>query len=337
MELGLGVRVTGLDRAKRQLLLDDGSHQPYDKLVLATGARPFLPPIPGLDQVPCVFPLRTATDIEGIRQAVQKQEDCRAVIIGGGYIGLETAASLRKLGVEVTLLEKEERLLSRVTSPFMSTYFYELHRGHGVAVHTARQVSVVEPHETSVRVRCTDGTTYPADLLLVGAGIVVNTELAAESGLEINNGIRVDATARTSDEHIYAIGDCTSHFNPHFGRNIRLESVQNAVDQAKVAAAALCGKQPAYDSLPWFWSDQYDVKLQMVGLSTGYDKTVIRTEGPDSFSVWYLNEEKVLAVDAVNSPKAYVVGTRLIKDRSVVDTAKLSDVSIPLKPEQVRV
>ncbi len=336
IELRLGVRVAAIESRYRYLRLADGSRQPYHKLVLATGARPLFPPVPGLGQVPGVFPLRTAADIEGIREAVLKQKKCRAVIIGGGYIGLETAASLHKLGVAVTLLEKESRLLSRVTSPRMSDYFCELHQRHGVAIHTGRQVTAVAQKGNSTLVCTNDGSTCEADLILVGAGIVVNTELAATAGLTLDNGIRVDATARTSDGHIYAIGDCTSHFNPHYGRYIRLESVQNAVDQAKVAAAALCDKQPTYNALPWFWSDQYDVKLQMTGLSQGYDDTVVRTEGPDSFSVWYLKEGELLAVDAVNCPKAYVVGTRLIRERIPVDASKLGNALIPLKPEALR-
>ena len=332
IELRLGVGVVSIQKEERYLVLEDGSRQGYEKLVLATGASPFIPPIGGIAESKRVFPLRTALDISGIREALQLSLPKRVVIIGGGYIGLETAASLRKVGATVTILEREERILARVTSAFMSDFFGKIHRENGVDIRSDKQVVSMEESGNQQIVHCTDGTQFEADIILVGAGVRVNTALAASAGVTIENGIKVDATARTSDAHIYAIGDCTYHFNPHYGRYIRLESVQNAVDQAKVAAAALCEKPVPYDVIPWFWSDQYDLKLQIVGLSDGYDNLVIRKEEQENkFSVWYFKGTELLSVDAVNNAKAYVVGTKLIKDKALVNKIRLQDHSVPLK------
>ncbi|WP_373400657.1 FAD-dependent oxidoreductase [Algoriphagus halophilus] len=197
-------------------------------------------------------------------------------MIGGGYIGLETAASLRKLGAKVTVLERESRVLARVTAPEMSSFFESLHAANGVSIHCNKQVISITEDGEKVQVICENGSSFPADLLVLGVGIQVNSELASAAGLQIENGIRVDETSCTNDPNIYAIGDCTDHFNPHYKRYLRLECVQNAVDQAKIAAGAICGKDVFYDAIPWFWSDQYEVKLQLVGLSAGYNEAVLR-------------------------------------------------------------
>ncbi|MEM6841310.1 MAG: FAD/NAD(P)-binding oxidoreductase [Bacteroidota bacterium] len=332
--LHLGVRATAINRSDKTVTLDDGRVLSYHKLVLATGAGPLIPSIPGIDTASNLYPLRTLADTNDIREALQRSSQKRVVIIGGGYIGLETAASLKKLGATVTVLELEERVLARVTAPEMSEFFQDLHAKNGVEVLTDKAVIAIESQEKTNTVACADESRYEADLVVIGCGIRVNTELAEQAGLQIENGIRVDATARTSDDDIYAIGDCTFHHNPHYDRFIRLESVQNAVDQAKVAAATICGKETTYNTIPWFWSDQYDVKLQMVGLSTGYDQTVVRKEESENtkFSVWYFSGDDLLAVDAVNNAKAYVLGTKFIKDDKKIDRAKLGDPSVDFKP-----
>ncbi len=332
IELRLGVQVVGVESKEQYLTLGDGGRQYYDKLVLATGARPFIPPIEGLDKAEGVYPLRTAQDIIQIREALSASVRKRVLIIGGGYIGLETAASLRKKGAEVTVLEREERVLARITCPFMSDYFTKIHRQNGVSIETAKQVVAIGSGNGQSTVSCSDGTTYEADVIVVGTGVRVNTALAESANIEIGNGIKVDPAARAEDEHIYAIGDCTYHFNPHYGRHVRLESVQNAVEQAKVAAAAISGKDAFYDAIPWFWSDQYDIKLQIAGLSEGFDNLVVRNEDrEDQFSVWYFKGRDLLAVDAVNNAKAYVMGTRLIKDRAIIDKERLADPAVALK------
>ena len=316
IQLMLGVKVLFIDRHAQKVELDTGTWQVYDKLVLATGARALIPNIKGLAQAKHVFPLRTAADVTGIRNKISANPGQEVVIIGGGYIGLETAASLRKLGARVTVLERESRTLARVTVPEMSVFFEKLQEENGVKILCNKQVISIGEDRNGVQVNCADGTSYFAEMLVLGVGIQVNDELASAAGLQIENGIRVDGTCRTEDENIYAIGDCTEHFNPHYGRYIRLECVQNAVDQAKIAAAAICGKGVLYDALPWFWSDQYEVKLQMVGLSAGYDEAVLRKEGDKIFSIWYFKGEELLAIDAVNSAKAYVWGTKFLKRRS---------------------
>jgi 3-phenylpropionate/trans-cinnamate dioxygenase ferredoxin reductase subunit len=332
--LRLGARVCKIDPDQKVITLTDKSVQPYDKLVLATGARPFIPPIPGLDAANNSFPLRTAADVENIRTAITPAGDKDVVIIGGGYIGLETAASLKKLGANVTVLEREDRVLARVTAPVMSEFFTSLHEGNDVTISTGKNVSAIEANGSATLVRCADGSEYPADLIVVGVGIRVNTELAEAAGLKVKNGIQVDASTKTSVEDIYAIGDCAFHYNPHYDRWVRLESVQNAVDQAKVAAKAICGEAATYNTIPWFWSDQYDVKLQMVGLSEGYDEVIVRHEVSEGhkFSAWYFKGDTLLAVDAVNNAKAYVIGTRFIKSGALVDKDKLVDLEVVLKP-----
>ncbi|MEM9338947.1 MAG: FAD/NAD(P)-binding oxidoreductase [Bacteroidota bacterium] len=333
--LQLGVVVESIDPERQVILLKNGKEETYDKLVLATGARPLIPEISGIQHAANLFPLRTAGDVKNIKQALSTKQHQRVVVIGAGYIGLEIAASIRKLGHTVTILELEKRILSRVTSPEMSQFFHELHRTNGVEIETGKEVTKIENHEMPHQVTCADGSSYEADLVILGVGIKINSELAKAAGLEVKNGICVDATTKTSHDHIYAIGDCTWHRNPHYNNQyIRLESVQNAVDQAKVAAATICGKPTSYDTIPWFWSDQYDVKLQIVGLASGYDQLLIRRELNEStkFSIWYFKKDQLLAVDAINNPKAYVIGTKFIKERQVVNKERLVDPNTALKP-----
>ena len=332
--LKLGIKVSAIKREKKQVVLNDGTQHSYDKLVLATGARPIIPPIPGLMSSNNIFPLRTAADVTNIRTCLAASDNKRVIVIGGGFIGLETAASLKKIGASVTVLEREDRVLARVTAPEMSAFFQNLHAENGVAIFSNKNVIAIDTNTKENVVKCDDGTRYIADIIIVGVGILVNTELAASAGLIIENGIKVDETAKTLDDDIFAIGDCTFHFNPHYRRFVRLESVQNAVDQAKVAAAAMCGKETRYDSIPWFWSNQYDVKLQMVGLSNGYIQLILRREADKEkcFSAWYFKGDRLLAVDAVNNAKAYVYGTKFIKIGNKINKEKLADPAVEFKP-----
>ncbi len=332
--LKLGISVKSINRNDKSINLSDNTVQSYDKLVIATGARPFIPLIKGIETAQNLFPMRTAEDAANIRKAFNASTKKRVIVIGGGYIGLETAASLKKLGAQVVVLEREERILARVTAPIMSEFFTKLHQSNAVEILTSKNVISIETKNDINSVICDDNSKYKADLIIVGVGIKVNAELAQEADLVVENGIKVDATARTNDEHIYAIGDCSYHYNPHYKTNVRLESVQNAVDQAKTAAKAICGQEDVvYDTIPWFWSDQFDVKLQMVGLSNGYNDIVIRKEETkNSFSTWYFRDEELLAVDAVNFAKAYMLGTRFIKSGQLINKTKLSDTTIPFKP-----
>lgn len=332
--LKLGVKVSSINRNNRTISIENKGTQKYDKLVIATGARPFIPPISGIDSAANLFPMRTANDAIEIKKAIDSSEKKRVIIIGGGYIGLETAASLKKTGASVTVLEREERILARVTAPVMSDYFMELHQQNDVQILTNNNVSFIKTENGLNTIFCDNETSFEADIVIVGVGIRVNTELADTAGLEIEQGIKVNEFSQTNDENIYAIGDCTFHYNPHYKRYLRLESVQNAVDQSKVAAASICDKQLVYDTIPWFWSDQYDVKLQMVGLSNGYNDVIVRKEETvnTSFSVWYFKDDALLAVDAINNGKAFVLGTRFIKGKQKINKTKLVDVSIPMKP-----
>lgn len=339
ISLNLGISVNSINRENKTIILSDGTHQSYDKLVLATGARPIIPPIPGIENAKNLYPLRTAEDVTNIRNAFQTSLNKRVVIIGGGYIGLETAASIKKLGGTVTVLEREARILARVTAPEMSDFFMKLHTENDVEVLTDKNVISIDVQDDVNTVNCADGSFFKADIIVVGVGIRVNTELAKDAQLVIENGILVDETACTNDKDIYAIGDCTFHKNPHYNRFVRLESVQNAVDQAKIAAAAITGKNPVYNSIPWFWSDQFDVKLQMVGLSEGYNQLFVRKEESETSktSLWYFKDDVLLAVDAINNPKAFVLGTKFIKDGSKINTTKLVDPNVLFKPAELLV
>ena len=277
-----------------------------------------------------IFVLRTAEDVNRIRAAVAGKATSSVIVIGGGYIGLEIAASLKKLGCEVNILEREERVLARVTSKEMSSYFSQLHQEHGVIIHTNKNVTAIGTEKERHIVSCNDGSKFSADIIIVGVGIKINIELAEDSRLEIENGIKVNEFAQTTSEDIYAIGDCTFHYNPHYQRFVRLESVQNAVEQGKTAAAAICGRETPFDIVPWFWSDQYDIKLQMVGLSEGFTEVLIREEATHKRSAWYFKNDELLSVDAVNNAKAYVLGTKLIKEELKVNKVNLMNLSEPL-------
>ena len=330
IEFLLNTRVIKIDREQKAVVLENNQSIGYEKLALTTGARVRKIPADGAE-LPGVHYLRNANDVEQIMPRVTAGD--KAVIIGGGYIGLETAAVLTQLGMHVTVLEMMDRVLERVTTAEVSAFYERIHTEEGVNIVTGAAVSEITGTDSVENVVTQDGKEYPADLVIVGIGVIPNTELAEDAGLEINNGIVVDEFARTSDADIVAAGDCTWHHNPFYDRHIRLESVQNALDQARVAAATLNGKLQAYDTLPWFWSDQYDLKLQMQGLSAGYDEVVIRgdIQHDRKIAIFYLREDKILSVDAVNSPPEFMVGKKLILAKTKVDKNKLADANVPIK------
>ena len=269
----LSTRVTGLDAESKTLYLDNGETLSFDKLALCTGARARPLPIPGTD-LSAVHYLRTLDDVKAIQASASAAKT--AVIIGGGYIGLETAASLSKLGVKVTVLESESRLLKRVASPQVSEFYLRLHTEEGIDIRLNTQAAELTGDRTVAQVICADGSAIDADMAIIGIGVIANTELAAEAGLAIDNGILVNEFAQTSHPDIVAAGDCTNHPNPLLKRNLRLESVPNASEQAKAAAASICGIEKAYAELPWFWSDQFDVKLQIVGMNYRIEYCLLR-------------------------------------------------------------
>jgi len=274
--------------------------------------------------------LRGIADVAAIQ--AKTKPGARVVIIGGGYIGLETAATCRKLGCEVTVLEMADRVMNRVVAPSVSQFFSQEHRAHGVNLICDARVVGLEGRESVQRVLCADGNHHQTDLLIVGVGCVATTRLASDAGVACDNGILVDEYCRTSDAAIFAAGDCTNHPSPHFGRRIRLESVDNAFEQAKTAALNMLDRNVAHDRVPWFWSDQFDNKLLIIGLSQGHDRTVVRGDpATRSFSVCYLQDGELLALEAVNHSKDYMAARKVISERVRLDPAKLADPSVALK------
>ena len=323
-------RVTHIDRQQQKITLNDDTQLNYDKLALCLGARVRRAGLTG-ENLAGVHYLRNIADIQAIKPYVVQGK--RAVIIGGGYIGLETAASLKKLGMDVVVLEMAERVLQRVTAPEMSEFYTRIHQQQGVAIYTQMTVSEIVGEEQVRAVKCADGREFLADLVIIGIGVVPNVELAEQAGLEVNNGIVVDEFGQTNDANIVAAGDCANHFNAIYGRRMRLESVPNASDQAKSAAAAICGVHKPYKSLPWFWSDQYDLKLQIAGLSQGYDQVVIRGDSLNgrSFAAFYLQQGKLIAADCINRPQEFMLSKKIIAENLAIDAARLVDESIPVK------
>jgi len=333
-----GMKAHSIHKGDRLVFLEGGETLQYDKLILATGARPRELPIAGAD-LPSVFYLRSADDVLKIK--AKMSEGKKAVIIGGGYIGLETAASLTKQGMKVTVLEMEDRILQRVTAPIMSDFYKRIHLEEGVNIVENCTATEIQPQnkdkgKDGLRVITTEGE-FDADMVIIGIGVIPNIELAQDSGLKVGNGIIVDENCRTSDPHIYAVGDVTWHHNPIYDTHLRLESVPNATEQAKTAALAICGNPKPYNALPWFWSDQFDLKLQIAGLSNGYDEIILRgnSDVGRSFAAFYFKGSKLLAVDAVNRPQEYMVGKRLIPQtmgmNKSIDKKALADEAVPLK------
>ena len=332
VQVRTGRRVEEISRADQRLRLDDGASLAYDALLLATGSHPRRLNVPGAD-LDGVFYLRTIADADRIRPTLCPGR--RLVVVGGGYIGLEVAATARQLGCEVTVLEMTERVINRVVCPQISAFYESEHLRHGVRVICNARVRELEPDPAVGRVRAVltdDGARHPADLVVVGVGVLPSDELAASSGLVCDNGIVVDETCRTSDARIYAAGDCANHPSPHYRRRLRLESVDNAFEQGTSAALNLAGVPTVHDKVPWFWSDQFDLKLVITGLSQGFDSLVVRgAPAARSFSVCYLRDGELIAVDAVNSPKDQLAARKLIAQRARPDPHKLADAARPLK------
>ncbi|HEY4275828.1 MAG TPA: FAD-dependent oxidoreductase [Rhizomicrobium sp.] len=326
-ELILNVRVTAIDRAARTVALSDGRSLPYDKLMLATGTKVRKLACPGAE-LPGVHYLRDIADVDGLQDVFQAGK--RLAVVGGGYIGLEVAAVGAKRGLDVTVFETADRLMARAVSPSVSDFYAEEHRRAGVKLNLNTSVETFEGNGKIESVRA-GGADHNADLVLVGIGVLPNDMLARESGLACQDGIIVDRNAMTSDPAIFAAGDCTRHYGRE-GIEIRLECVQNAIDQAKHAALAMVGRPKTYSEVPWFWSDQYDLKLQIAGLARPTDRIVLRGDpGQRKFAAFHLRDGVVAAVEAVNAAPEYMIGKKLIADGVSVPAEKLADLSIPMK------
>ncbi len=308
VELRLGQAVTAIDPTAKTVTVG-GEALAYDHLALTTGSTPRRLPAAIGGSLEGVYTVRTLADVDAMRGEFQPGR--RVIIVGGGYIGLEAAAVGAKLGLEVTVLEMAPRILQRVAAPETSDYVRALHQSHGVKVLESTGLDRLVGDDRVEGALLKDGRQIPADFVIVGVGITPNTHLADEAGLEIDNGIATDELGRTSDPAIWSAGDCASF--PWRGGRIRLESVGNAIDQAEVVAANILGAGAAYEAKPWFWSDQYDLKLQIAGLNMGYDRIVTRKGEGDVASFWYYRGADLLAVDAMNDSRAYMVGKRLIE------------------------
>jgi 3-phenylpropionate/trans-cinnamate dioxygenase ferredoxin reductase component len=328
--LRLSTRVAAIDPAARLVLLDDGETLAYDHLILALGSRARRIPLPGLDFAG-VLELRTAADADRVKAVLAPGQ--HLAIIGGGYIGLEVAASTRALGAAVTVLEREDRVLARVASPALSDFFYMTHRAHGVAFELGCRIEALEGDGAVTGVRLSDGRVIACDAVLVGVGAVANDELARTAGLACDSGIVVDLAARTSDPAIFAIGDCTRRPLPLYERYWRLESVPNALEQAKQAASAICGRPPPAPEVPWFWSDQYDLRLQIAGMPFDATQIVLRGDpASGGFAVFHLaDDNRLLAVEAVNAPPEFLGGKAMIGRRQRLDPARIRDLSVTVK------
>lgn len=330
IDLRLGIRAGAIDRAAKTVQTTQGDPIAYDHLILATGARVRHLRIPGAD-LPHVLYLRDTKDVDAIRARIAPGQ--RAVIIGGGYIGLETAASLRKRGMDVTLLEAQPRILQRVTSEQMSDFYRRVHTEEGVEIIEDCLAAEITQADHGLNVHTACGRKFDAHLVVIGIGVIPNTELAEFSGLDIGDGIEVNGFCQTSDPDIYAIGDVSHHYNPLYERHIRLESVPNATEQAKVVASHIIGKPKPYNALPWFWSDQFDLKLQIAGLSEGYDTVLMRgdPDGSRSFAAYYFKGDRLLAVDAVNAPRDFMIARMALSQGRTLDKAKLTGSDTDLK------
>lgn len=328
IQLMLGEKVEKINRDAKQVVLTSGQVLSYDKLVLSTGARVRKVSLPGSD-LDGIHYLRSAMDVTGIKQQLHNIEN--AVIVGGGYIGLETAASLCKLGINVTVLEMAPRVLARVTAPELSAFYERVHAEEGVTIRTSYSVESFTGKTHVKGVLCSNGDEIPADIVIIGVGVIPNVELADAAGLETSNGIVVNEYMATSDSHIVAIGDCVSFYDAFYDRRMRLESVPNAIEQAKCAAAYICNKMIAFHTLPWFWSDQYDLKLQIAGLSEGYDQVIFRGdyETGRSFAAFYFKGSRLIAADCVNRPQEFMLSKRVISNNLSIAPSVLADESIP--------
>ncbi|SFB06271.1 3-phenylpropionate/trans-cinnamate dioxygenase ferredoxin reductase subunit [Poseidonocella pacifica] len=326
VDLILSTEVTEIDRSAREIVAGD-RRMAYETLVLCTGSRPRRLPASIGGDLGGVHTVRTLADVK--RFAPEVRPGRRALVVGGGYIGLEAAAVLVKSGLSVTLVEMADRILNRVAAPETADYFRKLHQEHGVDLREGVGLSRLVGDERVSSAKLTDGTQIPVDVVIVGVGIEPETRLAKSADLDLDDGIATDAFGRTSDPNIWAAGDCASF--PQENRRMRLESVGHAIDQAECVADNILGAERVYSPKPWFWSDQYNAKLQIAGLGAGYDRIVTRQGAAGTISFWYFAGPRLLAIDAINDPRAYMVGKRLIEGGKTVDPHVVSDPETDLK------
>lgn len=329
VDVRLGVRAEAIDRNSKRISLGDGSEVPYTFLIFATGTRARYLNVEGADR-PEINYLRTKADVDRIKSLAV--EGSKLLIVGAGYIGLELASSAVKQGVDVTVLEAMDRVLARVTSPQVSEFYQHVHAQEGVKVRLNTQLEKFTDVDGQFSAIVNDGEQLLFDSAVIGIGVIPNSELAEQAGLSCDNGIVVNEFTQTDDPSIFAIGDCSNHPNQFYNKRVRLESVPNAVEQAKTAASVICGSPKAHDALPWFWSDQYDIKLQTAGLFNDYDQVVVRGESAArKFAVFYLKDAYLIAVDAINSPVEFMISKKLILNRVQPNLEQLADPDVAIK------
>ncbi len=325
-----GERVVGISRAEKQIEIASGGNLSYDSLVLAVGASNRRLPVPGGDLEGVLY-LRSLAEAIFIKKRIEESQ--RIVVVGGGFIGLELAAVASSLGKSVTVIEALPRVMARVVAPIISEFFHDLHTSRNVKIFcgaTVKEIRGANRHANEVVV--SDGSVHPADLVLVGIGVVPNVELARDAGLAVSNGIAVNEYLETEDKNIFAIGDCAEYPNAFAGGRVRLESVQNAADQAQCVAMTIAGHRTKYNSLPWFWTDQYEIKLQMAGISAGHDRVVTRGNAEArKLSVFYFRDGKLIAVDSINRPVDHMIGRKLIASGARLTPEECADESVDLK------
>ncbi|TDU28880.1 3-phenylpropionate/trans-cinnamate dioxygenase ferredoxin reductase subunit [Panacagrimonas perspica] len=328
VELRLSCRASAIDREHKRVVLGGGGIG-YDKLLLATGSRPRALNIPGADLDGVRF-LRTIDDSVALHRCMK--EGARVVIVGGGFIGLEAAAAARSMGCEVTVLEMHPNLLQRIAAPHLGRLYEDLHRANGVEIRVSSVAIGMLGNSRVEHVICSDGTMIPADVVLVGVGVVPNVELARDAGLNVEDGIVVDEFGRTSDPDIFAAGDVACHTNEYVGRRVRLESWENARNQSIGAAKAMCGRGTPYCDVPWFWSDQFDVNMQMLGLPDRWDDAVVRGDRSEmKFTVFYLRQGQIVGASMVNRGGDVTPTRKMMRERRIVDPKLLTDQAHPLR------
>ena len=328
VEFNLSCRVEKISTNKKQIQTKEGQHN-YERLVIATGTRPRRISI-DLQESKNIYYLRNIEDAEKIKHSIKQNQSI--VIIGGGYIGLEVAATAIKFGCEVTVIEQQDRVMKRVVSKEVSNFFEDYHLSQGVRFIFNDEINSIKRVNNKHEISLSTGKIIHADSILVGIGGIPNTEIAENTDIEINNGISIDSKCKTNINNIFSMGDCTNFWSELYGKKIRLESVQNAIDQAKVLADNIMNIDSIYDSVPWFWSDQYDLKLQIAGLSEGYDETILRGDKKTkSFSCLYLKEGKIIAIDAINRPKDFIQSKVLIQEKRRIDRENASNEDFELK------
>ena len=328
VQLYLGLSAEKLEIDNQKVYLSDNSVLEFDKLVFATGSRVRLLDFPG-SELKSIFYLRDLDDAEAIKKDLETSENL--VIIGAGYIGLEAAAIAAKKNKKVTIIEMADRVMNRTVDPQISEYYLNLHESYGVKFHFNTSLETINEVSNSLEVVCSDGTKVKADSVLIGAGVVPNIELAEEAGINCDNGIIVNEFGQTNFKNIYACGDCTNHPNKILNKNLRLESVHNAMEQAKTVASSMMNNPMEYNQVPWFWSDQYDHKLQIVGLSGDHDMVTMRGNTNDAkFMLFYTKDEKLIAVDAINNPKEFLISRKLVANKVKIKPNVISDLNTNL-------